>query len=286
MCGIVGYVGNAWRHAAPHRRAEAARVPRLRLGRRRDHERQGRRDAEGGGQDLAARERRVRASPVHGTLGIAHTRWATHGAPNECNAHPHIDCKGTIAVVHNGIIENCDRAARRCSRSAATSSRPRPTPKSSRTSSRKRSTATSRTRSSRRSAQVEGTYGIAVISSEDPNKIVAARKGSPLLIGLGEGEYFVASDVVGDSRAHAPGRLPGRRRDGGADARRLSRSSTSTRREQHEEGQQDRLGPRPDRARRLRPLHAQGDLRAAADDREHDARPPARATRARRSSAV
>ena len=106
MCGIVGYVGPRAAHAAAHRGAEAPRVPRLRLGRHRDDERQRARDAEGDGQDLAARERVVNGSPMHGTLGIAHTRWATHGAPNECNAHPHIDCTGTIAVVHNGIIEN------------------------------------------------------------------------------------------------------------------------------------------------------------------------------------
>jgi glucosamine--fructose-6-phosphate aminotransferase (isomerizing) len=139
-------------------------------------------------------ERALATSPVNGDTGIGHTRWATHGVPNECNAHPHVDCKGEIAVVHNGIIENSGTL-------------------------RKGLEARGHEFASETDTeviahlieeafdenledaviealwQIEGTYGIAVVSSRDKNKIVAARKGSPLLIGLGDGEYYVASDV-------------------------------------------------------------------------------------------
>jgi glucosamine--fructose-6-phosphate aminotransferase (isomerizing) len=127
-------------------------------------------------------------------MGIGHTRWATHGVPNECNAHPHIDCKGNIAVVHNGIIENSGTLKKGLeARGHKFAS----------------DTDTEVIAHLIEEAfdgnledaviealwQIEGTYGIAVVSSQDKNKIVAARKGSPLLIGLGEGEYYVASDV-------------------------------------------------------------------------------------------
>ncbi|HEX9382913.1 MAG TPA: glutamine--fructose-6-phosphate transaminase (isomerizing), partial [Gemmatimonadaceae bacterium] len=139
-------------------------------------------------------ERALAASPVDGDLGIGHTRWATHGVPNECNAHPHIDCKGEIAVVHNGIIENSGTLKKELiARGHKFISE----------------TDTEVIAHLIEEAfdgnledaviealwQIEGTYGIAVVSSRDKNKIVAARKGSPLLIGLGEGEYYVASDV-------------------------------------------------------------------------------------------
>jgi glucosamine--fructose-6-phosphate aminotransferase (isomerizing) len=134
------------------------------------------------------------ASPVEGDLGIGHTRWATHGVPNECNAHPHLDCKGHVAVVHNGIIENSG------------------TLKTGLTARGHHFVSDTDTEVIAHLVeeafdgnledaviealwQIEGTYGIAVVSSLDKNKIVAARKGSPLLIGLGDGEFYVASDV-------------------------------------------------------------------------------------------
>jgi glucosamine--fructose-6-phosphate aminotransferase (isomerizing) len=134
------------------------------------------------------------ASPVEGDLGIGHTRWATHGVPNECNAHPHIDCKGHIAVVHNGIIEN--------SGTLKTGLTARGHIFTSETDTEVIAHLIEEAFDGNLEDaviealwQIEGTYGIAVVSSLDRNKIVAARKGSPLLIGLGDGEFYVASDV-------------------------------------------------------------------------------------------
>jgi glucosamine--fructose-6-phosphate aminotransferase (isomerizing) len=133
-------------------------------------------------------------SPIEGHVGIAHTRWATHGPPTECNAHPHHDCTNTISVVHNGIIENASTLKHQLEAHGH----------------KFRSETDTEVLAHLIEAeyeddlegavadalrQVEGTYGIAVISSRDPDKIVAARKGSPLLIGIGEGEYYVASDA-------------------------------------------------------------------------------------------
>jgi glutamine---fructose-6-phosphate transaminase (isomerizing) len=138
----------------------------------------------------------VTAEPIHGTLGIAHTRWATHGAPNQCNAHPHLDCTGKIAVVHNGIIEN------------GTGLRTYLEEHGHKFVSETDTEVLAHLIEASYDGNledaviealhmVEGTYGIAVVSSDDKDKIVAARKGSPLLLGLGEedGEYYVASDV-------------------------------------------------------------------------------------------
>src|SRR6476469_1880039 len=139
-------------------------------------------------------EEALSANPVHGDLGIAHTRWATHGIPNECNAHPHIDCKGNVAVVHNGIIENASVLRAELQKHGHTFV--------SETDTEVIAHLVEEAFDGNLEDaviealwQIEGTYGIAVVSSQDPDKIVAARKGSPLLIGLGDGEYYVASDV-------------------------------------------------------------------------------------------
>jgi glucosamine--fructose-6-phosphate aminotransferase (isomerizing) len=138
----------------------------------------------------------VNGNPIHGSVGIAHTRWATHGAPNECNAHPQVDCKNEIAVVHNGIIENFSALRKMLQMQGHTF---------------KSETDTEVLAHLIEAAMdgdpledgvidalnlVQGTYGIAVISSRDPDKIVCARNGSPLLIGLGDNEYYVASDAA------------------------------------------------------------------------------------------
>jgi len=137
----------------------------------------------------------VNVNPIHGSVGIAHTRWATHGRPNECNAHPQVDCTNTIAVVHNGIIENFSALRTMLQMQGHTFK--------SETDTEVLAHLIEAAFDGKLEdavidalALVEGTYGIAVLSSKDPEKIVCARKGSPLLIGLGDGEYFVASDVA------------------------------------------------------------------------------------------
>jgi len=136
----------------------------------------------------------VSAAPIHGTLGIAHTRWATHGAPTFCNAHPHVSCNNEIAVVHNGIIEN-GSSLRQALEDVGHTFRSETDTEVLAHLIEEFFDGNLEEAVLEALRKVEGTYGIAVVSSRDPNKIVAARKGSPLLVGLGEGEYFVASDV-------------------------------------------------------------------------------------------
>ena len=193
MCGIVGYIGD--RGATPllldglkrleYRGYDSAGVAVLNG--------KGVETRKAAGK-ISRLEAALSASPVHGNLGIAHTRWATHGVPNECNAHPHMDCKGNIAVVHNGIIEN------------ATPLKARLVELGHKFVSDTDTEVIAHLIEEAFDGnledaviealwQVEGTYGIAVVSSEDKDKIVAARKGSPLLIGLGDKEFYVASDA-------------------------------------------------------------------------------------------
>ncbi len=143
---------------------------------------------------LSRLESLLAARPVAGTLGIGHTRWATHGAPNEVNAHPHVDEKHEFAVVHNGIIENASALRRKLEDLGHVFTSETDTEvlvhliEAAFDGSLEDAVIEAL-------RQVEGAYGIAAVSSRDPNKIVAARKGSPLLVGLGEGEYYVASDA-------------------------------------------------------------------------------------------
>src|SRR5881628_734535 len=148
-------------------------------------------------RDLVAR------APVQGTCGIGHTRWATHGAPTERNAHPHADCTGTIALVHNGIVENADvlraqleRDGHRFATDTDTETLVHLIEESPGATLEERVIAALH--------HVEGTYGIAVLAEADPQKIVVARRGSPVLLGVGDGEFLVASDasaVLGHTRS-------------------------------------------------------------------------------------
>ncbi|MGH7482969.1 MAG: glutamine--fructose-6-phosphate transaminase (isomerizing) [Longimicrobiales bacterium] len=131
-----------------------------------------------------------------GTCGIAHTRWATHGAPTELNAHPHATEEGDIAVVHNGIIENAGTLRRKLESLGHTFTSETDTEVIAHMIEEVYDgVLEDAVRGALR--QIEGTYGLAIMSAREPNKIVAARKGSPLLLGIGEdGSYFVASDVA------------------------------------------------------------------------------------------
>ena len=127
--------------------------------------------------------------------GLGHTRWATHGRPTEENAHPHRDGTGRIVVVHNGIIENYLELKRELA-AKGHKFQPRPTPKSSRTWSRRSGrTTASRTPCCARCSEFAGCSRSSLLSADDPEKIVAVRNGPPIVIGIGDGEFFVASDM-------------------------------------------------------------------------------------------
>ncbi|HSH06963.1 MAG TPA: glutamine--fructose-6-phosphate transaminase (isomerizing) [Burkholderiales bacterium] len=137
---------------------------------------------------------RIRAQGVHSATGIAHTRWATHGAPNETNAHPHIS--GGLAVVHNGIIEN--HAVLRARLKAAGfvfDSETDTEVIAHLVAHHRRSCGALFAAAVQAVAELQGAFAIALVSAEDPGAVVLARKGAPLLLGLGEGENFAASDV-------------------------------------------------------------------------------------------
>ncbi|MDP9200436.1 MAG: glutamine--fructose-6-phosphate transaminase (isomerizing) [Gemmatimonadota bacterium] len=193
MCGIIGYIGT--------RGATPLLLEGLKRMEYRGYDSAGVAVMNGTGVEtrkaagkISQLERALATSPVEGDTGIGHTRWATHGVPNECNAHPHVDCKGDIAVVHNGIIENSATLKK------GLEARGHEFASDTDTEVIAHLIEEAFDENLEDAViealwQIEGTYGIAVVSSRDKNKIVAARKGSPLLIGLGDGEYYVASDV-------------------------------------------------------------------------------------------
>ena len=196
MCGIVGYIGP--NEAAP------ILVDSLRRLEYRGYDSAGL-AVSGNGDGLEVRraagklrnlEEALRLRPVGGTYGIGHTRWATHGRPTEENAHPHRDSSGDIVVVHNGIVENyltlkaeLEQAGRTFTTDTDTeviahlvaefSHEGAPLEEALRLAVRK----------------LQGVFALAAISRRDPNKIVAARNGPPAVVGIGNDEYFVASDV-------------------------------------------------------------------------------------------
>jgi len=129
------------------------------------------------------------------TIGIAHTRWATHGAPNENNAHPHLDHTGRIALVHNGIIENYAALRKFLEDLGLKFQSETDTEVLAKLIGHFYPDGNLEQAVRSALSEIQGTYGIAVISADQPDKIVAARKGSPLIIGIGKNEFVVASDA-------------------------------------------------------------------------------------------
>lgn len=129
------------------------------------------------------------------TIGIAHTRWATHGAPNETNAHPHLDFTGRLALVHNGIIENYASLRTYLEQQGCTFYSETDTEVLAKLIGHFHKDGNLEQAVRSALSEVQGTYGIAVVCADQPDKIVVARKGSPLIVGVGKNEYIVASDA-------------------------------------------------------------------------------------------
>ncbi|MGR9117171.1 MAG: glutamine--fructose-6-phosphate transaminase (isomerizing) [Gammaproteobacteria bacterium] len=134
--------------------------------------------------------------PIQGNIGIAHTRWATHGKPSTANAHPHI-CRDTVAIVHNGIIENHEqlRRAQQANGYEFTSETDTEVIVNEIHEQMEKNEGLIQA-VKQTIKKLEGAYALGVISKAHPNKLVVCRKGSPLVIGVGIGEYFIASDVA------------------------------------------------------------------------------------------
>jgi glucosamine--fructose-6-phosphate aminotransferase (isomerizing) len=201
MCGIVGYVGK--KSVVPIiieglRRLEYRGYDSAGIAVAGNGDGLQLRRAEGKLRNL---EEVIRQKPLDGSYGIGHTRWATHGRPTEENAHPHRDCTGKIVVVHNGIVENYLSLKKKLIEEGHNFTTETDTEIIAHLIEKYLSNSGNGHRRSLEDAvrlavkQLSGVFALAVISSDEPNKIVAARNGPPAVIGLGNDEYFVASDV-------------------------------------------------------------------------------------------
>ena len=197
MCGIVGYIGgrSAWPivikglQRLEYRGYDSAGVAILNDGELKIRKCRGK---------VADLLQMVKGQDLTGTIGIGHTRWATHGEPNDTNAHPHASMNGKFIVVHNGIIENYREIKARLAEKGYTFK--------SQTDTEVLAnlienlyledglTAEQAVKAALR--RVVGAYGLAIICTDEPDILIGARKGSPLAIGVGEGEYFIASDAT------------------------------------------------------------------------------------------
>ncbi len=197
MCGIVGYIGR--RDATPvlleglrsleYRGYDSAGLAVVHRNRLQVTKTAGR------VQDL--RDKVARKPNTKATIGIGHTRWATHGEPNDNNAHPHTDTAGRIAVVHNGIIENAEQLRDQLTRQGVTLATDTDTEALAHMIAAEVTGDGTLEEAVRRVLRrVEGTYGLVVLDIFNPNELVVARNGSPLILGIGDGEMFVASDVA------------------------------------------------------------------------------------------
>ncbi len=194
MCGIVGYVGDQpllpvlieGLRKLEYRGYDSAGVAVVR---------QGQLEIRRSAGKLAKLETVIATHPVTGEYGIGHTRWATHGRPTEENAHPHRDCKGRIVVVHNGIIENYLELKRALIAEGHTFVTETDTEVVAHLVEKEWRDDGLAAAVRRALTHVRGLFALVLISADDPDTIVAVRNGPPVVIGLGQGEYFVASDV-------------------------------------------------------------------------------------------
>ncbi len=196
MCGIVGYVGNKpasdiilkGLERLEYRGYDSAGVAII----------NGQIEIKKGKGKVSNLKRMLQREPLKGTIGIGHTRWATHGAPNDVNSHPHISQSGNIALVHNGIIENYSTLKKELRNKGRTFQTDTDTEvivqlieeiyESSKDKNFEQAVQLAL-------KQVVGTYGLAIVHSGEPDRIIVARKGSPLIMGIGEDEIIIASDA-------------------------------------------------------------------------------------------
>src|SRR6201984_3426772 len=194
MCGIVGYIGP--------KKVVPVVIEGLRKLEYRGYDSAGIAVVKNGNLEvrrapgkLRNLEEALQKSPIEGTYGIGHTRWATHGRPTEENAHPHRDCTGQIVVVHNGIIENYLELKEQLQREGTKFATETDTESGAHLVEKNARNAPLEEAVRRSLKELRGIYSLVFMSAKDPHKIVAARMGPPSVIGLGEGEYFVASDI-------------------------------------------------------------------------------------------
>ena len=194
MCGIVAYLGP--KDVVPvlmeglkrleYRGYDSAGVAVVKDGRVRVRRSAGR---------ISVLEAKLNGDLMDAHVGIAHTRWATHGAPTEPNAHPHCDSSGKLALVHNGIIENYQTLAKYLEQQGITRESETDTEVLAKLIGHfYQGQLEDAVRQALR--EVKGTFGIAVVHEDEPEVLVAARRGSPLVIGIGKDEFLVASDAA------------------------------------------------------------------------------------------
>jgi len=193
MCGIVGYVGNkfvdslliAGLERLEYRGYDSAGIATLNKGRLKIRKQAGK---------IQLLKEKLKEKPLGGELGIGHTRWATHGKPTTKNAHPHIDCKKSLAIVHNGIIENYLELRKKLIGEGHIFKTDTDTEVIAHLIEKYLDKGLLRA-TQKAIKKLKGSYALAIISRSEPDKIVVAKRDSPLVIGMGKDENFIASDV-------------------------------------------------------------------------------------------
>ena len=193
MCGIVGYIGK--RDAQPillsglkrleYRGYDSSGMATISKSKVSIRKQKGK---------IAMLSRLLKRKPLRGAIGISHTRWATHGIPNQCNAHPHTDCNEEIAIVHNGIIENYEDLKEKLVKEGHKFKSETDTEVIAHLVEKfYKDDLLSAVRAALK--KLKGSFALGIISAREPSKLIAARIGSPLVVGLGKGENYIASDI-------------------------------------------------------------------------------------------